>query len=296
MTRRDGVELLLLAALWGGSFLFMRLAAPEFGPLALVFVRVAGASALLLPLLVFRGETAALRTHWRPILVVGVTNSALPFAGFALAALVLNAGLMAIFNATAPLWAAVIGTLWLKDRLSGLRWLGLGIGFAGVLGLAAGQASLKPGEHGISPALGVAACVVATVLYGFAANYTKARLKGVPPIAVAAGSQLGAAALLALPALWHWPAARPGAGAWGAAIVLALACTGLAYVLFFRLIANTGASNAITVTLLVPGFALLWGALVLGEPLTAGTLAGCAVILLGTGLSTGLIGPRKRTA
>ena len=296
MTRRDGVELLLLAALWGGSFLFMRLAAPEFGPLALVFVRVAGASALLLPLLVFRGETAALQTHWRPILVVGVTNSALPFAGFALAALVLNAGLMAIFNATAPLWAAVIGTLWLKDRLSGLRWLGLGIGFAGVLGLAAGQASLKPGKHGISPALGVAACVVATVLYGFAANYTKARLQGVPPIAVAAGSQLGAAALLALPAMWHWPATSPGAGAWGAAIVLALACTGLAYVLFFRLIANAGASNAITVTLLVPGFALLWGALALGEPLTAGTLAGCAVILLGTGLSTGLIGPRERTA
>ncbi len=296
MTRRDGVELLLLAALWGGSFLFMRLAAPEFGPLALVFLRVAGASALLLPLLVFRGEAAALRKHWRPILVVGITNSALPFAGFALAALVLNAGLMAIFNATAPLWAAVIGTLWLKDRLSGLRWLGLGIGFAGVLGLAAGQASLKPGDHGISPALGVAACVVATVLYGFAANYTKARLQGVPPIAVAAGSQVGAAALLALPAMWHWPAGNPGAGAWGAAIVLALACTGLAYVLFFRLIANTGASNTITVTLLVPGFALLWGALVLGEPLTAGTLAGCAVILLGTGLSTGLIGPRERTA
>jgi len=296
MTRRDGVELLLLAALWGGSFLFMRLAAPEFGPLALVFVRVAGASALLLPLLVFRGETAALRTHWRPILMVGVTNSALPFAGFALAALVLNAGLMAIFNATAPLWAAVIGTLWLKDRLSGLRWLGLGIGFAGVLGLAAGQASLKPGEHGISPALGIAVCVAATVLYGFAANYTKARLQGVPPIAVAAGSQLGAMAFLALPAWWHWPAVNPGAGAWGAAIVLALACTGLAYVLFFRLIANAGASNAITVPLLVPGFALLWGALVLGEPLTVGTLAGCAVILLGTGLSTGLIGPRKRTA
>jgi drug/metabolite transporter (DMT)-like permease len=293
VTRRDGVDLLLLAALWGGSFLFMRMAVPEFGPAALVFVRVAGASALLLPLLLWRGDAAALRIHWRPILVVGLINSALPFACFALAAQVLNAGLMAIFNATAPLWAAVIGTLWLKDRLPALRWLGLVIGFTGVLGLVAGQASLKPGEHGISPALGIAACIGGTVLYGFAANYTKARLQGVPPMAVAAGSQLGAMFFIALPAWWAWPSVNPGQGAWGAAIVLALACTGLAYMLFFRLISNAGPANAITVTLLVPGFALLWGALALNEPVTAGMLAGCAVILLGTGLSTGLIGRRQ---
>jgi drug/metabolite transporter (DMT)-like permease len=244
--------------------------------------------------LLWRGETAALRQHWRPILLVGITNSALPFACLALAALVLNAGLMAIFNATAPLWTAVIGTLWLKDRLPGLRWLGLAIGFAGVLGLVAGQASLKPGEHGVSPALGIAACIVATVLYGFAANQTKARLQGVPAMAVAAGSQLGAMACMALPAWWWWPAVNPGAAAWGAAAALALACTGLAYVLYFRLIASAGPANAITVTLLVPGFALLWGALLLGEPPTLVMLAGCAVILLGTGLSTGLIKPPDR--
>lgn len=294
MTRRDGIDLLLLAALWGGSFLFMRIAAPEFGPLALVFVRVAGASAFLLPLLVWRGEVAALRQHWRPILLVGITNSALPFACLAVAALVLNAGLMAIFNATAPLWTAVIGALWLKDRLPASRWLGLAIGFAGVLGLVAGKASLTPGEHGISPALGIAACIAATMLYGFAANYAKSRLQGVPSMAVAAGSQLGAMLCVALPAWWFWPPVSPGPAAWAAAIVLALACTGLAYVLYFRLIARAGPANAMTVTLLVPGFALLWGALALGEPLTAGMALGCAVILLGTGLSTGLIGPRQR--
>ena len=294
MTRRDGLDLLLLAALWGGSFLFMRIAAPEFGPLALVFVRVAGASVLLLPLLLWRGELAALRQHWRPILLVGATNSALPFACLAVAALVLNAGLMAIFNATAPLWTAVIGALWLKDRLPASRWLGLAIGFAGVLGLVVGKASLKPGEHGISPALGIAACIAATALYGFAANHAKSRLQGVPSMAVAAGSQLGAMLLMALPAWWFWPSANPGHAAWAAAIVLALACTGLAYVLYFRLIARAGPANAMTVTLLVPGFAMLWGALALGEPLTAGMAAGCAVILLGTGLSTGLIGPRRR--
>jgi drug/metabolite transporter (DMT)-like permease len=293
VTRRDGIDLLLLAALWGGSFLFMRIAAPEFGPLALVFVRVAGASAFLLPLLMWRGEFAALRAHWRPILVVGLINSALPFACLAVAALVLNAGLMAIFNATAPMWTAVIGTLWLKDRLPGSRWLGLAIGFAGVLGLFVGKASLKPGEHGISPALGIAACMAATALYGLAGNYTKARLAGVPPMAVAAGSQFGAMLCVALPAWWWWPAVNPGAGAWAAAIVLALACTGLAYVLYFRLLASAGPANAMTVTLLVPGFAMFWGAMALGEPITASMLAGCAVILLGTGRSTGLIGGRR---
>ena len=289
MTRRDIADLLMLAALWGGSFMFMRIAAPEFGPLALVFVRVLGASLFLLPLLAWRGEGAALRAHWRPIFVVGLVNSALPFAFLALAALVLSAGLSAIFNATTPLWTAVIASLWLKDRLPPSRWLGLAIGFVGVLGLALGKASLKAGEHGISPALGIAACIVATVFYGFAANYAKRRLTGVPPMAVAAGSQLGATLCLALPAWWWWPVSAPGATAWWAAAVLALACTGVAYVLYFRLIANAGPANAITVTLLVPGFALLWGALALGEALTLGMLAGCAVILLGTGLSTGLI-------
>jgi drug/metabolite transporter (DMT)-like permease len=193
MKTQDAAELLLLAALWGASFLFMRLGAPEFGPAALVFVRVAGASALLLPLVAARREGPALRRHWRPLLVVGVVNSALPFLLFTVAALVLNAGLSGIFNATAPLWGAVVAWLWLKDKPSPARAAGLAIGFAGVLFLAWGKASFKPGEHGVSPAVGIAACIVATLLYGFTVNYTKKALAGVPPLAVAAGSQSWAA-------------------------------------------------------------------------------------------------------
>ena len=136
MKPRDAAELLLLAALWGASFLFMRIGAPEFGPAALVFVRVAGASALLLPLLAWHGEGPALRAHWRPLMVVGVFNSALPFLLFTVAALVLNAGLSGIFNATAPLWGAVVAWLWLKDRPTRARAAGLAVGFAGVLFLA----------------------------------------------------------------------------------------------------------------------------------------------------------------
>ncbi len=292
MRPRDLAELVLLAALWGGSFLFTRVCAPDFGPAALVFLRVAGAGALLLPLVLWRGEGAALRRNWRPIAVVGLFNSALPFLFFAVGALVLNAGLSAIFNATSPLWGALIAWLWLHDRPTPTRLLGLVIGFVGVLALGLHNASFKPGAHGVSPALAVAACIGSTVLYGFAANYAKQKLVGVPPFAVAAGSQLSAAAFTLLPALWWWPAHNPGATAWGGAAVLAFVCTGLAYLLYFRLIANAGAANAISVTFLVPAFAVLWGALFLGEALTPAMVLGCAVILLGTGLATGLIGRR----
>lgn len=289
MQRRDLIELVALAALWGAAFLFMRLGAAEFGPAALVFLRVAGASIVLLPLLLQRGEWGALRQHWRPIALLGLTNSALPFLCFMVAALVLNAGLSGIFNATAPLWGALIAWLWLGDRPAPTRLLGLAIGFAGVLFLGISKASLKPGEHGVSPALGIAACILATLMYGFAANYTKRRLTGVPPMALAAGSQL-ASAVATLPlAVWMWPKTLPGANAWAAAAVLAVACTGLAYVLYFRLIAHVGPANAIAVTFLIPAFAMLWGALFLGEQVTTTMLIGSAIILLGTALATGVL-------
>jgi len=293
MRRGDLAELLLLAALWGAAFLLMRICAPEFGPAALVFVRVGGAALVLLPLATWRGDGPALRKHWRPIAVVGLVNTALPFLFFMVAALVLSAGLSAIFNATSPLWGALIAWAWLHDKPTRWRALGLAIGFIGVLGLGLRNASLKPGEHGVSPALGIAACIAATVCYGLAANYTKKKLSGVPPFAVAAGSQLSAALLTLGPALWWWPAQQPSALAWTSAAVLAIACTALAYLLYFRLIAHIGPANAIAVTFLIPAFAAVWGALFLGELLPASTLAGCAVILVGTALATGLVTPDR---
>lgn len=297
MKRRDGMELLLLAAVWGASFLFMRMGAAEFGPVALAFVRVAGASLLLLPLLAWQGQMATLRRHWRPIALVGLLNSALPFTLFMLAALVLGTGLMAVFNATAPIWGALVAWLWLGERMAASRWAGLAIGLAGVLSLVWGQADLRPGSHGISPALGFAACAAAALLYGVAANFSRKHLAGLPPMAVAAGSQLSATLVLALPAAWAWPAHNPQAHAWAAAAALALVCTGLAYVLYFRLIAHTGVTTAISVTFLIPGFALLWGWLFAAELPTARMLIGCAVVLVGTALSTGVLAwpsPAKR--
>jgi drug/metabolite transporter (DMT)-like permease len=285
MKSADIGELFLLAALWGASFLFMRLGAAEFGPVALSAVRVAGAALCLLPLLQWRGQLGVLRAHWRPIFVVGVLNSALPFLCYSYAALSVSAGLMSIFNAATPLFGAVIAWLWLNDRPDGSRSAGLAIGFAGVLWLAWDKASFRPGGSGWA----VLACIAATLMYGVAASYTKKRLTGVAPLAVAAGSQLGAALLLALPALWWWPPRAPSSTAWAAALLLALLCTALAYVLYFRLIAHLGPARAIAVTFLIPAFAVLWGAIFLAERVGIGMALGCAAILLGTGLATGLL-------
>ena len=293
MSGADLSRLVLLGALWGASFLFMRMGAGEFGPLALVFVRVAGAALLLMPLALLSGQGPALRKHWRVIALLGLINTAVPFVLFATAALVLSAALMAVFNATAPLWTALLAWGWLRDRLAPSRWLGLFIGMAGVVFLSWDKANIKADVNaaalGVTPALGIAACLLASVLYGIGANLSRKHLNGVPPMAVAAGSQVSASLCLLLPALWAWPMVMPGTAAWGAALALAVGCTGLAYLLFYRLIADVGASRAVSVTFLIPAFALLWGWLALGEEPTASMLAGCAVILLGTALATGLL-------
>lgn len=287
MKRTDLQDLLLLAALWGASFLFMRIRAPAFGPLAMAALRVAGAALLLLlPLLRWRGEWPALKAHWPALLVVGVSNSALPFALFGYAALHLTGGLAAVFNAATPLFGALIAWAWLRESLSGWRIAGLIIGFVGVAGLA----WVKAGDVSAgSSVLAVLACLAAPLLYGFSASFTRRRLAGVPPMAIAAGSQLFAALALAVPAALTWPATAPSGSAWLMLAALSILCTALAYVLYFRLIVNAGPANAMTVTYLVPAFAVGWGALFLGETLTWPMLLGCAVILVGTALTTGLL-------
>ena len=289
MRQRDLGELLALAAIWGASFLFMRVGVPDFGVLPLAGVRVIGATLVLLPLLAMRSQLPVLLKHWKPILFVGVTNSALPFVCFAYAAVTITAGLSSIFNAATPLMGAAIAWLWLRDKLTPLRTLGLVIGFAGVFWLAWEKASLKVGADGTTAAFAVIACLVATMSYGFSANFAKRYLSGVPPLAVAAGSQLGAAIVLVVPTVLLWPSAMPSAAAWVNVALLAALCTGFAYILYFRLIAHVGPANAITVTFLIPGFAVVWGAVFLGETLTMQMVIGCAVIVLGTALTTGVL-------
>jgi drug/metabolite transporter (DMT)-like permease len=288
LRRRDVAELLALAALWGASFLFMRVAVPAFGPIALAFLRVFGAALLLVPLLAARGELAALRRHWRPIAIVGVVNSALPFLCFAYAALTINAGVSAIFNSATPLFAAIVAWLWLGDRMTPWRVAGLAVGFAGVLWLGWDKADVGPGGS----AWAIGACLLATMSYGIGPSLTKRHLSAVPPLAVAAGSQVAAAILLAAPAALTWPAVAPSAHAWGMIALLAFLGTGFAYVLYFRLIANAGPANAVSVTYLIPIFAVVWGSIFLAEPVTLTMVGGCLVIFVGTALATGVLRPR----
>jgi drug/metabolite transporter (DMT)-like permease len=249
---------------------------------------------LLLPLLA--GDWSALRRHWKPVLLVGLTNSALPFVLFALAALGINASLSAIFNAATPLYAAVIGRVWLGETIGRTRAAGMALGFCGVVWLAADNAGFKSGAGGVHAGWAVLACVAATMLYAFSAHFSKRYLAGVPPLAVAAGSQLAAALVLAPAAMALHPQTLPSARAWGALLCLGALCTALAYVLFFRLIARVGAARTMAVPFLVPAFGVLWGVLFLGETVTHAMAAGSALIVLGTALATGLISPARRPA
>lgn len=280
MASRDAVDLLILGALWGASFLFMRIAAPEFGPIPLIFVRVAIAAMLLALVLWHRGLLTVLVRQQRPLIVLGVINTAVPFTLFAYAALTLPAGLNSVLNATVPLFGAVTAAVWLGERLGPARLAGLALGFGGVLVLA--WPTLAIGGQ----SLAVLAALTATVLYGISAHYARRSLAGVASMAVAGGSQLAAAAVLAPLALARWPATPPSLQAWACALALGVLCTALAYVLYFRLIVRTGAVTAMAVTYLIPVFGIGWGAVFLAERLPVSAFAGALLVLLGVALAT----------
>ncbi len=289
-TRPWAVDFLLLGAIWGASFLFMRMAVVDFGPLATAFLRVAIAAVFLAPLLLLRGLLPQLKANAGRVLLVGVFNSGIPFACFSFALLSITTGLSSILNATVPLFGALVAWVWLKDRPTGSRVLGLAVGFAGVAALAWDKATFKPDAvSGIAPGWAVLACLLATFCYALSASFARRYLTGVPPLVTATGSQIGATLGLALPAAWLWPAKTPGLVAWAALVALGVLCTGVAYVLYFRLIEHAGPSKALAVTFLVPVFAVLYGTVLLGEALTGWMLICGAVIVLGTALSTGLL-------
>ncbi|WP_372658601.1 DMT family transporter [Hydrogenophaga sp.] len=288
-------EFVLLAALWGASFLFMHLGAAEFGALPTAGLRVGLAALFLLPAFLIKEVWADFRRRTRPILLVGLLNSALPFAFFSYAVLHISTGLTAILNATVPLSGAVVAWLWLKDRPGGSRMLGLLIGFVGVTMLVLGKSSFNPvpDQSPLVTLLAMGACLAATVCYGLAASFTKRYLSGAHPLATATGSQIGASLGLALPTLLWWPEQAASGTAWAAMAAVGLLCTAIAYVLFFHIIERAGPSRALTVTFLVPVFALLYGTVFLSENITSWMLVCGLVIVLGTALSTGLVAWRR---
>lgn len=280
MTTRTLVDLIVLGALWGASFLFMRVAAPEFGPIPLIAVRVTIAALILLPLLLRAQGLAPLRGSLGPLALVGATSTAIPFTLFAFAALSLPAGLSSVLNASVPLFGALVGFLWLRQSPTRLRMLGLAVGFSGVLALAWPRLAAGADWAAISAAL------AAAMLYAVFPHITQRSLAGVSPFVVATGSQTAAALMLLPLVAFTWPDVAPTWRAWGYALLLGSGCTALAYVMYFRLIARAGAATAMTVTYLIPVFGVTWGALLLDERLPASAILGALLVLGGVALAT----------
>ena len=291
MTTKNLIQLLVLAAIWGGSFLFMRIAVPVLGPAVLIEYRVGSAALFLLLVGLFLHKKLDLRAHWRHYLVLGFFNSALPFFLFAFAARTLSASVLTVLNATAPMWGALLGALWTRTGISLRTAAGLGLGTAGVALLVGfDHVSARPGAG-----LAIAAALVAAFCYGIASLYAKTARK-VDAYANAHGS-MWAAALLTVPLLPFFPSPGvPTIGIMGATLALGIVCSGIAYIIYFKLIEDIGTTSALTVTFLTPAFGILWGALFLGEVVGWYTIVGSGIVLLGTALVTGFIGAPKKLA
>ncbi len=274
---RDMAGLVVLAALWGGSFLFMRVAVPELGAFALIALRLALAALVLLPVLLLRGGLSLWRQHWLRIAVVGVFLSALPFCLIAWASLSLPAGVASVLNATTPLMTALWAMPLAGERMSVPRAAGLSLGLAGVLVLMLGRGA----AFDVQSLLPVLAMLGATACYGWSGPMARRWLPGLPPLVTATGSLFSGAVLVTPLALLNLPAQPPSPLVWGAVLALALGCTALAYLIFYRLIDRLGATRASSVTYLVPVFGVLWGATFLHEPVGLLMLLGGLLILGG---------------
>jgi drug/metabolite transporter (DMT)-like permease len=273
---RQLAGLLSLAAVWGASFLFIRVAAPVLGPFPLMAGRVMVAAVALGMIARLRRSPTALGAHWRQLLLLGLVHAAAPFALIAVAEIRLTASMASVLIAVQPLLAAVIGGVWLGEPVSTRRAVGLLLGIAGV----AAMVGLSPLSLDRGMVLSIAAMLIASACYAAGSLYARLRMADVPVLTLALGQQLGAAAWLAVPAAISLPRATITASAVGALLGLAILCTALAYLLFFWLLGEIGVVKTATVTYIIPIFGVVWGTVLLGEPLSTGMVLGLAGILV----------------
>lgn len=289
MRIQDFAELLFLGAIWGASFILIKWAAPELGIFALVEIRAIGATLLLIPFVFIKRQQKDLIQYWRQLLIVGLINTAIPFCLFNYGLLHIEAGLAAILNGTAPMFGVLVAYLYLKETIGWWGLMGMLMGFAGVVLISYEQSTNA--DASIIPVLAI---LLATLCYGIAASYLKTKLSHVKPFAIAGGSQFFASLVLLPFALLNLPKAMPSVLAMSSTLVLAFVCTGLAYVLYFDLIAKIGAARALTVGYLVPLFGVFWGYIILHESLSATELTGGGLVLLGVMLATNVLARFKR--
>lgn len=272
--------LLFLGAIWGAAFMFMRIAAPEFGAIALAGARVALACAVMVILVIAMRQPTHLKTHWKKYVFVGGVNTAIPFIAYCFAALYIPSGYSAIANSTTPIWGALIAWLWFKEPLGALKWIGIGFAFAGVVVLV----GLQPVAITPMVLLSMFAVLFAAAMYATASFLIRRYLQDIPGLVGATGMVWGAFLWLAIPGVIAAPATMPSMHAWWSVIALAVLCTAVGYLLFFRLIAKYGPQRASSVAFLFPAFAAFWGWLFLDEAITANMLIGMALVLVGTAL------------
>lgn len=282
MNARQAAALVALAALWGASFIFIDVAVPALGAIAMAGSRALLAAAVLA--LYAAAARQALRTGvpLRVVALVGAVNVAAPFALISAAQLTIPPSLAAIINASAPLFSAVFAALWLGQRVTATLAAGLALGLAGVA-LVVG---LAPVDLDGKTLLAAAASTGAAACYAAGGHLHKRHFAGVSPAAAAMAQQLAAGLMLAPLLLADAPRAAPDGGQVAAVVALAVGASGVGYLIYFRLIAELGATSAMTVTYLVPVFGVLWAALFRGDRITAGLLAGGAVVLAGVALVT----------
>jgi drug/metabolite transporter (DMT)-like permease len=276
MRPADTARLVALAAIWGASFLFTRIAAPALGPVLTAEARTLIAGIALAIYFGFTGYNPEWRRWGRQYVIVGILTSGLPFLLWAYAALTLTAGLMSVLNATSPMWGALCSAVLLRERLTGRRIVGLLIGMVGVALVTRPEAGTAVPYGAMLAALGAALC------YGLAGAYMKRWASAVPARGMAVGTQLVAGILLIPFIPLAPPQATPSLLIIVSVLMLGLMCGAIAYLLYFRLVADIGATGALTVTYLIPVFGVLWGALFLGEPLALPMLAGGVLVILGT--------------
>ncbi|MGB0495795.1 MAG: DMT family transporter [Kangiellaceae bacterium] len=285
MSNKDIADLVLLAALWGASFLFMRVAVPEFGPVLLITIRLLISGLFLLPIIVWKKNQRQLIEQIKPLSIVGLFNAALPFTLIAYSTLYVTAGFASVLNSATPIFASIIAFIWLKQSLTNLAMLGLSLGVLGVIILVGDKLSLDQ----LDSTLAIVAGIIGTICYGVAANYSKIKLKQVDPIVITVGSQLTGAILLLPFTFFYLPKELPSISSWLNLLVLAIACTAFAQIIYFRLLERVGATNATSVTFLIPIFGLFWGYLFLSETFSVRTFIATAIILFGTALTVGII-------
>ena len=276
MTPIDLLLLVALATVWGGSYFFIRIAVPAFGPAALVALRVVIGGLLLWGIARALRRPIVVRQHLPRLAILGLLNAALPYMLISAAELHLTASFAAILGATVPLFAAAFGARLLGERLGASRVAGLLLGIVGV----AVMVGWGPMALDRPTVLSVLALLVAAASYASSGIYTKLRLKGVSTYSLALGQQIGAFVWLAVPGAVLLPKVVPSPAAIGALLALGALSTGLAYLLFFELLERVGPTKTTTVTYLIPIVGVLAGVLVLGEPLTGGMLFGLMLVLV----------------